>query len=158
MEITNINNRPDSGFTGILILAVAMVLVCLASMCSGCSRKVIETQVVEVPRIEHHYSNTVRCDTVRERDSVMIFQRGDTVFNNVIRHYHHTSTVHDTVNHTDTLTQVVKVPVPKYIEKELGRWQRFKMGLGSLVLWIVGGCGLGGLILWLLLRLRNRKL
>lgn len=105
------------------------------------TQEVVKTEVVEVPRIEHHYQSTHQRDTIIERDSVIILQKGDTIYH----HTHHFTKkvveLHDTVHHTDTVTVVepVEITQTKYIEKQLTPWQIVRLNFANLILLAIGG-------------------
>ena len=111
-------------------------------MITSCAtHEVVKTQVVEVPKIEHHYQSTHQRDTIIERDSVIILQKGDTIYH----HTHHFTKkvveLHDTVHHVDTLTVVepVEIVQTKYIEKQLTPWQIVRLNFANLILLAIGG-------------------
>lgn len=118
-----------------LVIMVFILVICiLLTFLAGCKTKYIATepQVVEVPKIEHHYNNTIRVDSIFQRDSVLIYQMGDTIYHNTVHNYYHETTIRDTVQNTDTITNVVKVPTPYPVEKELTKWQKVKMDVGAI--------------------------
>ena len=130
----------------IVIAIIFSMVVLLLSLCS-CKT---QYKVVEVPRVvtqtnvEHH-TNIVR-DTLLRRDSVIIVQRGDTVYHET---WHHLQAINrtyiaDTVR--DTIPQIVTVTKTeiKEVEKPLSRWQRLKMRLGGWLLAAVAVLLLGG--------------
>ena len=124
----------------LVILALILVICILLTFLTGCKTRYIATepQIVEVPRIEHHYQNTTSIDTIFQKDSVTIFQKGDTIYHNTVHNYYHTSHKTDTVNTTDTITVVKKVNVPYPVEKELTSFQKTKMDVGGFVIWGFG--------------------
>ena len=130
----------------IVIAIIFSLVVLLLSLCS-CKT---QYKVVEVPRVvtqtnvEHH-TNIVR-DTLLRRDSVIIVQRGDTVYHET---WHHLQAINrtyiaDTVR--DTIPQIVTVTKTevKEVEKKLSRWQRTKMKLGGWLLAVLAAVLLGG--------------
>ena len=130
----------------IVIAIIFSMVVLLLSLCS-CKT---QYKVVEVPRVvtqtnvEHH-TNIVR-DTLLRRDSVIIVQRGDTVYHET---WHHLQAINrtyiaDTVR--DTIPQIVTVTKTevKEVEKKLSRWQRTKIKLGGWLLAVLAAVLLGG--------------
>lgn len=131
----------------IVIAIIFSMVVLLLSLCA-CKT---QYKVVEVPRVvtqtnvEHH-TNIVR-DTLLRRDSVIIMQRGDTIYHETWHHLqainrtYITDTVRDTI---PQITTVTKTEV-KEVEKKLSKWQRLKMRLGGwllaavAVLLLIGG-------------------
>ena len=132
----------------IVIAIIFSLVVLLLSMCA-CKT---QYKVVEVPRVVtqtnvEHRTNIVR-DTLLRRDSVIIVQRGDTVYHET---WHHLQAINrtyiaDTVR--DTIPQIVTVTKTeiKEVEKPLSRWQRLKMRLGGWLLAAVALFLLGGAV------------
>ena len=130
----------------IVIAIIFSLVVLLLSLCS-CKT---QYKVVEVPKVVtqtnvEHRTNIVR-DTLLRRDSVIIVQRGDTVYHET---WHHLQAINrtyiaDTVR--DTIPQIVTVTKTeiKEVEKPLSRWQRLKMRLGGWLLAAVAVLLLGG--------------
>lgn len=128
------------------ILAIISVLLLLLVSCKAnkqiITEKETKTEVVEKPIIHEIYKvNTVR-DTVWNKDSVYIIQKGDTVYNKTIREFHHYSHTTDTIHSNDTITKVVVQPVEKIIkekvevevEKPLNWWQKVRICLGDFAM------------------------
>lgn len=92
-----------------------------------------------VPMPEYHTLYKTRVDTVQRldsvyfRDSVFIAAKGDTVYltkthwRERFRNVYHTK--------TDTIMQLDSIRVPYPVEKQLTKWQRWKMDLGG---WAMG--------------------
>ena len=130
----------------IVIAIIFSMVVLLLSLCS-CKT---QYKVVEVPKVVtqtnvEHRTNIVR-DTLLRRDSVIIVQRGDTVYHET---WHHLQAINrtyiaDTVR--DTIPQIVTVTKTevKEVEKQLTRWQRLKMNLGGWLLAAVALLLIGG--------------
>ena len=87
--------------------------------------------------------NELRVDTVRDSvhhtDSIVVFQRGDTVFSEKYRYITKWRERSKIVNTTDTLYKKVEKPVPVYVEKELSKWQKIRMSIGGIVMVLLGG-------------------
>lgn len=92
-----------------------------------------------VPVPEYHTLYKTRVDTVQRwdsvyfRDSVYIATKGDTVYmtkthwRERFRNVYHTK--------TDTVLQRDSIPVPYPMEKQLTKWERWKMDVGG---WAMG--------------------
>lgn len=92
-----------------------------------------------VPVPEYHTLYKTRVDTVQRldsvyfRDSVYMAAKGDTVYltkthwRERFRNVYHIK--------TDTIMQRDSIPVPYPVEKQLTKWQRWKMDLGG---WAMG--------------------
>lgn len=108
----------------LLLLGLAVLL-----MSAVCSCRTVQYVPVETVRTDSLYFNTVSTDSVYVKDSVLVV-KGDTVteyrWRYVYRYKDRTDTVY--VSRTDS----VQVPYP--VEKELNRWQRFKMDIGGYAL------------------------
>ena len=136
----------------IVIAIIFSLVVLLLSLCS-CKT---QYKVVEVPRVvtqtnvEHH-TNIVR-DTLLRRDSVIIVQRGDTVYHET---WHHLQAINrtyiaDTVR--DTIPQIVTVTKTeiKEVEKKLSKWQQLKMQLNGWLMAVVNLIVLVGGAYWII--------
>lgn len=149
----DIGSKHEGGASMCIVIAIIFSLVVL--LLSLCSCKT-QYKVVEVPKVvtqtnvEHH-TNIVR-DTLLRRDSVIIVQRGDTVYHET---WHHLQAINrtyiaDTVR--DTIPKIVTVTKTevKEVEKKLSKWQRTKMKLGGWLLAAVAlfllGCAVYGIL------------
>lgn len=127
-------------------LIVTLSILFMIATTVGCksqkqviSEKETQVEVVEKPVIHEVYKvNTVR-DTVFNKDSVYIIQKGDTIYNTTIREFHHYSHTTDTIHSNDTITKVVVQPVEHIlkekveveVEKPLNWWQKLRISLGE---------------------------
>ena len=123
----------------LLTISILFLLVACKAQKEFITEKDTQVEVVEKPVIHEVYKvNTVR-DTVWNRDSVYIIQRGDTIYNNTVREFHHYSHTTDTIHSNDTITKVVVQPVEHIlkekveveVEKPLNWWQKLRMSLGE---------------------------
>ena len=113
----------------IKMLSILLVTLCL----TGCKT------VKFVPVPEYHTLYKTRVDTVQRwdsvyfRDSVYIAAKGDTVYltkthwRERFRNVYHVK--------VDTVMQLDSIRVPYPVEKQLTKWQRWKMDLGG---WAMG--------------------
>lgn len=117
-----------------ILLALCAALLCA---CGSCTRTVYTPVESTTVRTDTLYRAVVRVDTVLQRDSVTVMQRGDTVMVTRFRDRYRVKL------HTDTVREVsvdsVRVAVPYPVEKELTRWEQVKMDFG--------GMALGGLVI-----------
>lgn len=117
-----------------ILLALCAALLCA---CGSCTRTVYTPVESTTVRTDTLYRAVVRVDTILQRDSVTVMQRGDTVMVTRFRDRYRVKL------HTDTVREVsvdsVRVAVPYPVEKELTRWERVKMDFG--------GMALGGLVI-----------
>lgn len=108
------------------LIVLGMIVLLMSAVCSC---RTVQYMPVETVRTDSLYFNTVSTDSVYVKDSVLIV-KGDTVteyrWRYVYKYKDRTDTVY--VSRTDS----VQVPYP--VEKELTRWQRFKMDIGGYAL------------------------
>lgn len=97
------------------------------------------TKVVEVPvdRVRTEYIDRHSIDTVIKNDSIIIRDKGDTVFLEKYKYLYKYVNRTDTVLKTDTITKVQTVEVIKEVNK-VKNWQIGLMVLGG------GALALGG--------------
>lgn len=108
------------------------LLICLFVLATGCSRKVYVPVESVVSRTDTIYSAKVRVDSVIMRDSVAVFQKGDTVLITKYRDRYRVKELTDTVY--QSAIDSVKVSVPYPVERELSRWERTKMDFGGMAI------------------------
>lgn len=108
------------------------LFICLLVLASGCSRKVYVPVESVVSRTDTIYSAKVRVDSVIMRDSVAVFQKGDTVTITKYRDRYRVKELTDTVY--QSAIDSVKVCVPYPVERELSRWERTKMDFGGMAI------------------------
>lgn len=150
-EEKGVRNEGCAG-AGVTVLVIFGIICLLLSMCA-CKT---QYKVVEVPRVvtqtnvEHH-TNIVR-DTLLRRDSVIIVQRGDTIYHET---WHHLQAINrtyiaDTVR--DTIPQIVTVTKTeiKEVEKKLSKWQQLKMQLNGWLMAVVNLIVLVGGAYWII--------
>lgn len=124
--------KPFTEMRTIAILTVAAISAAVAA--GGCSRKVY----VPVENMSHSTDTLtdirVRSDTFLARDSVILFIRGDTVSERVVRERIRLRLIRDTVRDVrrDTVTVTRIVPRPEK-EKPRGLLRRIGEGAGLLL-------------------------
>ena len=109
-------------------IIVAILMVVLFYSCTT-------TKYIEIPvdRVKIEYRDRTLIDTLIRNDSIVIREKGDTIFLEKYKYLYRTKEVRDTVNVTDTITTAKTVEVTKEINK-LYTWQ--------MVLMILGGSGI----------------
>lgn len=113
----------------LLFIAIISIILC------GCaSTKYVE---VPVPQIKIEYRDRTSIDTLIQNDSIIVKEKGDTVFLEKYKYLYRTKEVKDTVNVTDTITVVKTVEVTREVNK-LHTWQ--------IILMVLGGAGVALLI------------
>lgn len=113
-------------------VAVGLVLIALA----GCKSK----EYVTVP--EHHTEYICRTDTLHKldsvyvKDSVFVYQKGDTIFHNKVMYRDRWHNIYKVK--TDTIIRRDSVAVPYLVETKLSRTDRFFLSMGKKAsVWIV---------------------
>lgn len=139
---------------GFILAALACFLI---TLCSCTTTKYVE---VEVPKVVTQTNIERRTDIVRDtliqRDSVIIVQKGDTIYHETwhkvqsINNWFVSDTIRDTIPQPVTITK--KIPVE--VEKPLNKWQTFKIEAGGFLLSAVG-LALLALIIWAVVKLRK---
>lgn len=112
----------------VLVILLSVILV-------GCaSTKYVE---VPVPQVKIEYRDRTSIDTLIQNDSIIIKEKGDTVFLEKYKYLYRTKELRDTINVTDTITVVKTVEVTKEVNK-LYTWQ--------MILMVLGGAGVALLV------------
>lgn len=128
---------------GLGLLACLLITLC---SCRG-GHEIIKEQVPVVVTQEHH-TESVRVDvvrdTIRQRDSIYHYIKGDTT---IIERWHYYTNNNNAIR-IDTLIKVDSVQVPvvtervvtkvQEVEKPLHWWQRALMMLGGVMLIVTG--------------------
>lgn len=109
-----------------------VLFICLLVLATGCARKVYVPVESTLSRTDTIYSAKVRVDSVIMRDSVAVFQKGDTVLITKYRDRYRVKELTDTVY--QSAIDSVKISVPYPVERELSRWERTKMDFGGMAI------------------------
>ncbi len=144
----------DSGrYAGCVRFVVMVVILPVLCVLCGCTRKVYVPVERVVVRSDTLRENLVRVDSVMERDSVVVMQRGDTVYSTRWRERVRVRELRDTVY--KVLRDSVRCPVPYPVERKLTSWERAKMSIGGPVAVIV--VIVAAIVVIRLLRARGRQ-
>ena len=129
-------------------VAVFAVLLILMFVFAGCRTQSVP---VETVKTEYKVRDSIRHDSIYQRDSIYMHVQGDTVYKYKDRYLYK----YLYLNRTDTVIKTDSVQVPYPVEKQLTRWQKVKIELGG---WSFGIIISFALILvgWLVLK-RIRK-
>lgn len=132
-------------FWGILTLSAMLWCVLLAS-CT--STKYVP---VETVRTEYRTRDSIRYDSIYQRDSVYLMFKGDTVYKYKEKYLYK----YLFLNKTDTVIKTDSIQVPYPVEKQLSKWQAIKIELGG---WAFGIIIAFALIIvgWLIYRWRKK--
>ena len=124
-----------------------LIILLTAAICSCRSVKYVP---VEVIKTDTTYINKVQRDSIYQLDSIYIRDKGDTVLITKTKYIYRDKLIRDTVY----ASRVDSIQVPYPVEKELTRWQQFRLNLGgwaigALVILILAGA------VWLFLKFRK---
>ena len=129
------------------------LLVCwLITLLAGC--KTVRYVPVETVRTDSVYVDRYARDSVYLRDSVYVnrWTQGDTVYvDKVVTRYKYKDRLrHDTV----AVVRVDSVRVPYPIEKDLGWWEKTKIGVFPILIGMIAV--LAFVVVWLVKKLRKK--
>lgn len=98
-----------------------------------CSCRTVKYVPVETIKIDTTYINKLQRDSIYMLDSVYVKEKGDTVFIEKYKYLYRDKLVRDTM----FISKADSIQVPYPVEKELTRWQQFRMNFGGLAVCIV---------------------
>ena len=140
--IYNVPSGCRSAFIGVFLGLLVCLLLTL--LLAGCKGKEYITETIEKPVIvtQEHHTESVKVDivrdTIRQRDSVYYFVKGDTT---IIERWHYYTNNNLQIK-VDTLLKIDSVQVPvvtervvtevQEVEKPLHWWQKVLICLGGL--------------------------
>ena len=124
-----------------LPIIILLTLLCLVS----CKTEKVVTEYIEVPKVSIVEKHDTLRDSVNTIDSVLVYQRGDTVFLEKIRYKYRDRVIKKNSSTTDTITVVQEVPVVKEVEKKMSRWQKMEIYMGKTLMLLLAFAGVGGL-------------
>lgn len=96
-----------------------------------CSCRTVKYVPVETVKVDTTYINKLQRDSIYMLDSVYVKEKGDTVLIEKYKYLYRDKLVRDTLYMAKT--DSIQVPYP--VEKELTRWQQFRMDFGG---WGIG--------------------
>lgn len=111
-------------------LIYIIILLILAICFVSCRTQYIP---VESVRTEYKTRDSIRFDSIYQRDSVYMLVKGDTIYQYRYKYLYR----YLTTNRTDTILKHDSIPIPYPVEKQLSRWQTIKMELGGWVFVLV---------------------
>lgn len=106
---------------------------------------------IETIRTEYKTRDSIRFDSIYQRDSVYMQIKGDSVYLYKYKYLYR----YLTINKTDTVIKNDSIQVPYEVEKKLTRWQSMKLELGG---WAFGVIVVMALVIigWLVYRWRKK--
>lgn len=105
---------------------------------------------VETIRTEYKTRDSIRFDSIYNRDSIYVLVKGDTVYQYKYKYLYK----YQYINKTDTVIRVDSVQVPYPVEKQLSRWQSLKMEIGGWAFGVIIVMALA-FVGWLVYRCRH---
>ena len=111
-------------------LVYIIILLILAACFTSCRTQYIP---VESVRTEYKTRDSIRIDSIYQRDSIYTLVKGDTVYQYKYKYLYR----YLTTNSTDTILINDSINVPYPVEKQLTRWQQMKIELGGWAFGIV---------------------
>lgn len=111
---------------------VIFLLAWMAFILAGCRARTIYVPINN-SKTDTAYVYKLERDTAYLRDSIVVTERGDSVFTTRDRYLYREIVRRDTIyqSKTDTTTQIIQV------EREFTTWEKTKMGIGLLSIIIV---------------------
>lgn len=111
-------------------LIYVTMLLTLATCFVSCRTQYVP---VETVRTEYKTRDSIRFDSIYQRDSIYMLVKGDTVYQYKYKYLYR----YITTNRTDTILKHDSIPIPYPVEKQLSRWQTIKMELGGWAFGII---------------------
>lgn len=111
-------------------LIYIIILLILAICFVSCRTQYIP---VESVRTEYKTRDSIRFDSIYQRDSIYMLVKGDTIYQYKYKYLYR----YLTTNRTDTILKTDSIPIPYPVEKQLSRWQTIKMELGGWAFGII---------------------
>ena len=108
-----------------------MLLLAILSLFTGCKTKTI---LVPVEKVKIEYRDRLRVDSVYNRDTVTIYERGDTVYLHTIKWRERFK--FDTVS----VVRIDSIPYPVEVVTEvnkLTKWQRWRLNALNIIAIII---------------------
>lgn len=130
---------------------VHLFITIILLMSAICSCRTVRYVPVESVRSDTLYINRLQRDSIHVADSVYVRDKGDTVQIVRTRYVDRWRTLADTLRMVSNDT--IRVPYP--VERELTRWQRFKLDVGGIAVGVVAA-SLLAIVVWLVIRSRKR--
>lgn len=87
------------------------------------------TQYVPVETVctEYKTRDSIRFDSIYQRDSIYMLVKGDTIYQYKYKYLYR----YLTTNRTDTILKTDSIQIPYPVERKLTKWQSLKMELGG---------------------------
>lgn len=125
------------------LLYVLVILMLLVGVFSSCRTQYIP---VETIKTEYRTRDSIRHDSIYQQDSVYVTVKGDTVYEYKYKYLYK----YQYINRTDTLMKTDSIQIPYLLEKQLSKWQSFKLDFGGAAMLV--------LIMIVIVKLKNLKM
>lgn len=122
--------------------------MCLLLVIYSC--RTVKYVPVETVKVDTTYINKLERDSIYLLDSVYIKEKEDTVFIEKYKYLYRDKLVRDTMY----ISKVDSIQVPYPVEKELTRWQQFRINFGGWAIGIVI-IAIFVMVVWMIYRLKN---
>lgn len=143
-----------SAFGAFLVWLALIVVVMLALALTSCTKTVYVPTEHTVYKTDTVYEAALRIDSVIQRDSVAVVQKGDTVLITRYRDRYKVKERTDTVYKAKTDSVRVREPYP--VERELTKWEQTKMDFGGMFLGGLIAVLVAAVIVWIVKRKRRK--
>lgn len=137
---------------GVIVAYMFLVMVALL-LSGGCTRKVYVPTEHTVYKTDTVYEAALRIDSVIQRDSIAVIQKGDTVLITRYRDRYRVKERTDTVYKAKTDSVRVREPYP--VERELTKWEQTKMDFGGIFLGGLCAVAVLAVAVWIIKRKRR---
>jgi hypothetical protein len=114
-----------------LVWTVILLVIPIVFLLTGCKA---ETVLVPVEKVKIEYKDRLRIDSVYNRDTVNIYERGDTVYLQTIKWRERFK--FDTVS----VVRVDSIPYPVEVVREvnvLTKWQRLRLNALNIIVLVI---------------------
>ena len=142
-----------SAWGAFLVWLALISVVMLALALTSCTKTVYVPTEHTVYNTDTVYEAVLRVDSVIQRDSVAVVQKGDTVLITRYRDRYRVKERTDTVYKAKTDSVMVREPYP--VERELTKWEQTKMDFGGMFLGGLIAVGVAAVIVWIVKRKRR---
>lgn len=105
--------------------------MCLLFVIFSC--RTVKYVPIETVKVDTTYINKLQRDSIYMLDSVYVKEKGDTVMIEKYKYLYRDKLVRDTLY----MAKTDSIQVPYSVEKELTRWQQFRMDFGGWAMCIV---------------------
>ncbi len=143
-----------SAWGAFLVWLALILVVMLALALTSCTKTVYVPTEHIVYSTDTVYEAVLRVDSVIQRDSVAVVQKGDTVLITRYRDRYRVKERTDTVYKAKTDSVRVREPYP--VERELTKWEQTKMDFGGMFLGVLIAVLVAAVIVWIVKRKRRK--